>query len=269
MTAPRIEPARLAPHALLTRYYGSEDERQRFVRELFDTTAVDYDRVERMLALGSGAWYRRQALQRAGLAAGMRVVDVGTGTGLLAREALSVIGAHGALTGVDPSAGMMAQAHLAGVELLNGCAEALPCADAAADFVSMGYALRHLSDLDRALAEFHRVLRPGGYLLAEFYNTLSLRYLIKRLKRPTAIAEDINDEAVYTRYDSLPQIRSYLPPQIRVETVHGIRVVTPFSQAHRWPLVGPALRIVERQAAVLPGVRRLGGFLLVVGRKES
>ncbi|MBE7420372.1 MAG: class I SAM-dependent methyltransferase [Ideonella sp.] len=165
MTAPRIEPARLAPHALLTRYYGSEDERQRFVRELFDTTAVDYDRVERMLALGSGAWYRRQALQRAGLAAGMRVVDVGTGTGLLAREALSVIGAHGALTGVDPSAGMMAQAHLAGVELLNGCAEALPCADAAADFVSMGYALRHLSDLDRALAEFHRVLRPGGRLL--------------------------------------------------------------------------------------------------------
>jgi len=165
MMAPRVEPARLAPHAPLTRYYGSEDERQRFVRELFDNTAADYDRVERMLALGSGAWYRRQALQRAGLAAGMQVVDVGTGTGLLAREALSLIGAQGTLVGVDPSPGMMAQAHLPGVELLQGRAEALPCADAAADFVCMGYALRHLSDLDGALAEFHRVLRPGGRLL--------------------------------------------------------------------------------------------------------
>jgi hypothetical protein len=66
----------------------------------------------------------------------------------------------------------------------------------------------------------------------------------------------------------LPQIRSYLPNEIQIETVHGIRVVTPFSQAHRWPLLGPALRMVERQASVLPGVRRLGGFLLVVGRKD-
>lgn len=163
--SPRLEPARLAPHPPLTRYYRSEDERQRFVRELFDRAAVDYDRVERMLALGSGAWYRRQALQRAGLAAGMQVVDVGTGTGLLAREALALIGAQGRLVGVDPSAGMLAQARLPAVELLQGRAEALPCADAAADFVCMGYALRHLGDLDAALAEFHRVLRPGGRLL--------------------------------------------------------------------------------------------------------
>jgi demethylmenaquinone methyltransferase/2-methoxy-6-polyprenyl-1,4-benzoquinol methylase len=56
-----------------------------------------------VLAFGSGSWYRRQALQRAGLAQGMHVLDVGFGTGLVAREALAVIGPHGRLVGVDPS----------------------------------------------------------------------------------------------------------------------------------------------------------------------
>ena len=161
----RVEPAGLAPHAPLTRYYQDEDEHQRFLREMFDGTAADYDRVERMLALGTGPWYRRQALRRAGLAPGMQVLDVGTGTGLLAREALALSAPGGSVTGVDPSAGMMAQAHLADVALLQGRAEELPCGDATADLVSMGYALRHLSDVDRALAEFFRVLRPGGRLL--------------------------------------------------------------------------------------------------------
>jgi demethylmenaquinone methyltransferase/2-methoxy-6-polyprenyl-1,4-benzoquinol methylase len=162
---PRAPGTILPPHAPLPRYYSNEEEHERFVRHMFDATALDYERVERMLAWGTGSWYRRQALQRAGLAKGMRVVDVGTGTGLLAREALQLCGAEGSLIGVDPSPAMMAQAQLPTAALLEGRAEALPCASGEADFVCMGYALRHLSDLDQALSEFHRVLRPGGRLL--------------------------------------------------------------------------------------------------------
>lgn len=165
MNPPTLEPIGLAPHAPLPQYYRNEDEHQRFLRNMFDATAPDYERVERMLALGTGAWYRRQALRRAGVVPGMRIVDVGTGTGLLAREALKLCGERGTLTGVDPSPGMMAQANLPGAAMLHGRAEALPCGDASADLLCMGYALRHLSDLDRALSEFHRVLRPGGRLV--------------------------------------------------------------------------------------------------------
>lgn len=157
--------AALPPHAPLPAYYGDEDDHQRFVRRIFDDTAVDYERVERLLALGTGPWYRRQALRRCGLAAGMQVLDVGIGTGLLAREALALIGPGGHVTGVDPSPGMMAQVRVEGIALLQGRAEALPVADASMDFVSMGYALRHLSDLRAAFAEFARVLRPGGSLM--------------------------------------------------------------------------------------------------------
>ncbi len=160
-----LRPDVLAPHAPLSDYYGDEDDHQRFLKRIFDETAPDYERIERLLALGSGPWYRRKALERAGLKAGDQVLDVGIGTGLVAREALKLIGPGGSLVGVDPSAGMMSQVGLPGVPLLQGRAEALPREDASADFVSMGYALRHLADVSAAFAEFRRVLRPGGRLL--------------------------------------------------------------------------------------------------------
>ena len=155
----------LPPHAPLHDYYGDEADHQRFLRRIFDDTAPDYDRIERVLAMGSGPWYRRSALQRAGLGEGAEVLDVGIGTGLVAREALKLIGSRGRLVGVDPSPGMMGEVSLPGVELVQGRAEAIPRPDASCDFISMGYALRHISDVHAAFAEFFRVLRPGGRLL--------------------------------------------------------------------------------------------------------
>jgi demethylmenaquinone methyltransferase/2-methoxy-6-polyprenyl-1,4-benzoquinol methylase len=154
-----------APHPLLTDYYTSEAERRGFVRQMFDSTASDYDRIERLLALGSGPWYRGQALERAGLRPGMRMIDIGVGTGLVAREAVKLVGDPSLVVGVDPSIGMMANARLpAGVQLLEGRAEAIPFPDGGFDFLSMGYALRHIGDLSAAFSEFHRVLKPGGRL---------------------------------------------------------------------------------------------------------
>ncbi|QTD44171.1 class I SAM-dependent methyltransferase [Ottowia testudinis] len=151
------------PHDPLTGYYKTEDERAGFLREIFDSTAKDYDKVERTMAFGSGPWYRRKALERAGLAPGMTVVDVGFGTGLVAAQAIEIIRQPGLLTGVDPSPAMMGASPLAGrVKLVEGKAERIPLPDASADFISMGYALRHISDLAAAFAEFHRVLKPGG-----------------------------------------------------------------------------------------------------------
>ncbi len=156
------EPVR-APHPPLAAYFPSEEARRGWVRGIFDRTAGDYERVERTMALGSGAWYRGQALRRAGLAPGMRVVDVGTGTGLVARAAARIVGDARAVIGVDPSAGMRTNARLPeGMRLLEGAAESIPLPDGSADFLSMGYALRHISDLSVAFAEFHRVLAPGG-----------------------------------------------------------------------------------------------------------
>jgi demethylmenaquinone methyltransferase/2-methoxy-6-polyprenyl-1,4-benzoquinol methylase len=152
-----------APHSPLTQYYGEERDRAGWVRGLFDRTAADYDRIERAMAFGSGSWYRRRALARAGLRSGMRVLDIGTGTGLTAREAAHLAGASAQVIGVDPSAGMMERAKVpAGVRLMCGTAEEIPSPASSADFISMGYALRHVADLSSVLREFMRVLAPGG-----------------------------------------------------------------------------------------------------------
>ncbi len=152
-----------APHPPLRDYYPGEAERRGWVRQIFDRTAGDYDRIERIMALGSGSWYRRRALRRAGLLPGMRVLDIGVGTGLTAKQAALLVGISGRVTGVDPSEGMLHSARVpAGVELLIGTAEAIPAAAETSDFLSMGYALRHIADMSAALLEFMRVLKPGG-----------------------------------------------------------------------------------------------------------
>lgn len=156
----------LKPHPVLPEYYPDLAQRPAFVRGLFDRAAGYYDRVNRLLSWGSGSWYRRRALIRAGLRPGMRVLDVAIGTGLVARQALAITRDRQSVVGLDVSAGMLDEAHrLLDIPLIQGQMEQLPITSNCFDFVSMGYALRHVVDLNAAFREFHRVLKPGGVLL--------------------------------------------------------------------------------------------------------
>lgn len=158
------EPPPIEPHPVLSAYYADRGQRPRFIRNLFNETASHYDRVDQLFSLGSGGRYRRACLRRAGLRAGLRVIDVAVGTGLVAREAVAIAGTE--VVGLDLSEAMLAQArrNLA-IPLIQGRAEELPLGDESIDFLSMGYALRHVSDLTLAFREFYRVLRPGGTML--------------------------------------------------------------------------------------------------------
>jgi demethylmenaquinone methyltransferase/2-methoxy-6-polyprenyl-1,4-benzoquinol methylase len=154
------------PHPVLTGYYGDAREREAFVRDLFDNGAADYDRINSIMSLGSGAWYRRRVLRNNGLVAGQRVLDIAVGTGLLAREAVRIVQADGLVVGLDPSFGMLQQARASlTLPMVQGRAEALPFADGSFDLVTMGYALRHMANFGSVFAEFRRVLKPGGRLL--------------------------------------------------------------------------------------------------------
>lgn len=156
----------LAPHPVLTRHYKYAANRQAHVTRLFDKSAHHYDRINSVLSFGTGTRYRRQALQRVGIAVGTRLLDVGTGTGVIAREAMDLVGPSGHVTAVDPSRFMLDVASRRGVrDVRIGTAEALPCSDSEYDMVTMGYALRHVDDLAALFRELVRVLRPGGILL--------------------------------------------------------------------------------------------------------
>lgn len=156
----------LAPQALIAGYYADPASRLSHARDLFNRTAQHYDPVNRLFSLGSGAWYRRRCLRQAGLRPGRQVVDIAVGTGLLAREAVALTGERRTVIGIDVSEAMLAVAQRnLGIPLVQGAAEALPLADEVANFVTMGYALRHVADLEATFREARRVLRPSGTLL--------------------------------------------------------------------------------------------------------
>ena len=219
-----------APHIPLTDYYQTEQDRQAYLREIFDNTAADYDRIESMLAWGTGSRYRREALIRAGLKTGMKVLDVGVGTGLVAAQACILTGDAALVTGVDPSPGMMAASKLPKtMVLIEGRAESLPFPDNHFDFLSMGYALRHISDLGVAFTEFERVLKPGGRLclleITQAQNRFG-KWLLKNYMRGvipllTRFISQQKDTATIWRYywDS---IEACVPPEQVVATLNTV-----------------------------------------------
>src|SRR6059036_2257595 len=157
---------RTAPHPVLKKYYESESERRPFVSALFDNAAKHYDWVCAMGSLGSGRFYRGWVLTQSGLRNGMKFLDIATGTGLVARAATHVLREPQAVVGLDPSAGMLREARKTlAIRLVQGIVEDLPFTTGRFDFLCMGYALRHVTDLGVAFRECRRVLKPGGRLL--------------------------------------------------------------------------------------------------------
>ena len=138
--------------------------------------------------------------------------EAGCGTGLLLREAAGV--ARSAV-GLDLSRGMLGPARTRGLKVVQGSLTDVPLPSASFDLVYSMKVLAHVPPIERAVAELARLVRPGGHLLLEFYNPLSLRYLAKRLGGPGRIAGDGTDEShVFTRFDTLARARSYLPAEL-------------------------------------------------------
>jgi len=156
----------IPPHRPLTEFYRAPDERRQFLNELFDGAAGDYNWMSGALSFWTDRKYRVTALRNAGLRQGMKMLDVATGTGLVVQAALDIGLGVQDIVGLDPSAGMLAEnRRTTGVQLIQGRGEALPFADGTFDFLSLGYALRHVEDLMELFGEFRRVLRPGGRVL--------------------------------------------------------------------------------------------------------
>ncbi len=140
-------------------------ERADYVRRMFARIAGRYDLMNRLMTFGQDGGWRREVIRRAGLPAGGRLLDLGTGTGDLALAALA--GQPSALAvGGDFTLEMMrvgrrragGQAvRWAGTDALN-----LPFPPESFDAVTSGYLMRNVADLAKAWAEQRRVLKSGG-----------------------------------------------------------------------------------------------------------
>jgi ubiquinone/menaquinone biosynthesis C-methylase UbiE len=195
---------------------------------------------------------------------GQDVLEVGCGTGLLLRRIKQF---SRSARGVDLSPGMLAHARERGLDVVEGSATALPFPDASFDVACSFKVLAHVQQIDVALAEMARVVRPGGYALAELYNPVSFRGLAKRLGPAGKISEKSDENAVFTRFDPPWKVAAMAPAGTRLVASRGIRIVTPAAVAMRVPVLGSALRFAERALCDSP-LRHFGGFWIAVLKKD-
>jgi len=147
-------------------YYGSPGEKQAFLRRIFDASAPYYRGIAHWGWFASGPAYRKNALLRHGVTPGMRVIDVASGTGQVAQALMKILESPDQIVCVEPSAGMIAESRkVVPCTHHQATAEAMPVEDQGFDVLTMGFALRHVDDLEETFREFRRVLKPGGRIL--------------------------------------------------------------------------------------------------------
>lgn len=194
-----------------------------------------------------------------------RVLEIGCGTGLIL-ERLHPIAAYAC--GFDLSSKMVQKARERGLNVVLGNVLNIPFKDGFFDLVYSFKVLAHVPEIGRALWEITRVTAPGGRMVLEFYNPWSMRYLAKRVAGPQRISEGRTEADVYTRWDAPSVIWRLLPPNVVLERIYGVRVVTPFANVYKIPILARTLSAIERKAVDSP-LRYFGGFLVAVLRKKN
>jgi len=197
--------------------------------------------------------------------AGKAVLEVGCGTGLVLQR---VAGFARSAKGIDLSPGMLERARDRGLDVLEGSATALPFADDTFDVAYSFKVLSHVPQLDVALAEMVRVVRPGGHLVFDIYNRHSLRYLIKRVFGPRSTSKQFDEHAISTAFLTPDEVVARLPTNARVTGIAGIRVITPHPAVFSLPVVGKAVEAAE-WALMDSAVRRFAGFSVFFVEKRA
>ena len=154
-------------HGTPERMFEAGADRAGYVREMFGEISGRYDLMNRVMTVGQDLRWRRRAA-KAAVRAGDTVADLGSGTGDLAFACLEAGAAR--VVGLDVARPMLARARAKGQHLSPhagfglGDATQLPLPDASVDVWCSAFMVRNVPDLDAALREAHRVLRPGGRL---------------------------------------------------------------------------------------------------------
>ena len=158
--------------------FDSPESKRRHVRTLFSTIADRYDLITALLSYGQDARWKRLLVTLADVRKGERALDLAAGTGDIA----FALAARGARTiGLDITHRMLQLARLRQgqpgraqsgrrIDFITGDMTSLPFRSASFDLVTIGYGLRNVPDLDLAIAEVARVLKPGGRLLSLDFN---------------------------------------------------------------------------------------------------
>ncbi|MDP9047476.1 MAG: bifunctional demethylmenaquinone methyltransferase/2-methoxy-6-polyprenyl-1,4-benzoquinol methylase UbiE [Bacteroidota bacterium] len=153
----------------ITPYHNQPGTKKEQVADMFNNISKTYDFLNHFLSMGIDIIWRKKAIKELRKDKPKRILDVATGTGDFAFEALSILKPE-KIIGVDISQGMLdiAQQKINRRGLSNrfevklGDSEKLPFEPNAFDAVTVAYGVRNFEHLERGLSDIQRVLRPGG-----------------------------------------------------------------------------------------------------------
>jgi demethylmenaquinone methyltransferase/2-methoxy-6-polyprenyl-1,4-benzoquinol methylase len=213
----------------------SESSTERFFQQgkegatrerLFSTISPVYDELNDQLSFGMHKVWKQMTVKWSGAAPGCSALDVCCGSGDIAMILAEVVGRNGSVVGLDFSGPMLEDAAVRevskrnsivgaaapAVQWVQGDAMDLPFEEGTFDAATMGYGLRNVADIPKALRELHRVLRPGcRAAILDFNNSRdglvdgAQEWFLENLVVPAADAKGVGDEYRYLR----PSIKNF------------------------------------------------------------
>lgn len=201
------------------------------------------------------------------LTEGMNVLEAGCGTGLILD---SIRDFPAKFTGVDLSGKMLDNANKKGHSVVQGSLQELPFKSNTFDIVYSVKVLPHVKEINDAVNELVRVVKPGGKIMLEFYNAISirgLRWLLKKYLFSKKRSGNLRETDIYTRYDNISQIKSYFSVNTKIICFHSIISFVPFASVLNNFIIAQFLCRLEK--AVFWPFNYFGGFIFFVLEKPD
>ena len=226
---------------------ATPEGKRQYVRSLFATIADRYDFITVALSYGQDHRWKQRLLKLAAPIAGMRALDLATGTGDIAFALTS----RGAWTvGLDLTTRMIELACAKRVRVGSGTPVfvvgdmmTLPFPDRSFELVTAGYGLRNVSDLGTAIDEIYRVLKPGGQMLSLDFNRPANPFVRAAYLRYLSLVGGVLGWALHRD----PDTYRYIPASIRnypgAEAVRQLMEARGFSRVHYHRVFGGLIAI--------------------------
>lgn len=218
------------------------------IQALFDRIAPVYDRLNDRLSFGLHRVWKQMAVKWLEIDSGAACLDICCGSGDLARLLARRVGPQGTVVGLDFAPAQLAIAQKRNVfypqiQWQAGDALALPFADQSFDGITMGYGLRNLTNIPRALSEMQRVLKPGKKAAILDFCQPQTSWLkqfqawyLENLVVPTAEQYGLREDYAYL----MPSLERFPPPQELIQS----SLEAGFSHATAYPIAAGLMMIL-------------------------
>jgi len=189
------------------------------------------------------------------------VLEIGCGTGLILQE---IDKSAQFAYGVDISAAMLKKANARGLKIVQASANNLPFKTDVFDIVYSFKTLPHVPDIKSAIKEMTAITKHGGYLILEFYNPYGWAGAVSNVLGKLI---PYMGPKVYQRFDSYKNIKSYLPKDVAIKSLRGIKIFTPHHVLYKIPILSSLFKCLDRTFCnSLLAV--FGDYLVIVLRRK-